>query len=116
MRLRLFIVAAFLAGGYYAQDEYQFRLFICFIANLIVNWEWGFIAVLLWGFSYWFNLSWYPAAAMAVLWLLMGFTLTWMIIWGSSARDNFRPNQQLKNINPYSPKNEDVLPKNKKSD
>lgn len=36
--------------------------FICFIANLIVNWEWGFIAVLLWGFSYWFNLSWYPAA------------------------------------------------------
>lgn len=23
--------------------------FICFIANLIVNWEWGFIAVLLWG-------------------------------------------------------------------
>ena len=39
--------------------------FICFIANLIVNWEWGFIAVLLWGFSYWFNLSWYPAAAMA---------------------------------------------------
>ena len=26
--------------------------FICFIANLIVNWEWGFIAVLLWGFSY----------------------------------------------------------------
>lgn len=22
--------------------------FICFIANLIVNWEWGFIAVLLW--------------------------------------------------------------------
>lgn len=85
--------------------------FICFIANLIVNWEWGFIAVLLWGFSYWFNLSWYPAAAMAVLWLLMGFSLTWMIIWGSSARDNFRPNQQLKNINPYSSKNEDVLPK-----
>lgn len=89
--------------------------FICFIANLIVNWEWGFIAVLLWGFSYWFNLSWYPAAAMATLWLLMGFTLTWMIIWGSSARDNYRPNQQLKNINPYSPKNEDVLPKNKKA-
>ena len=49
--------------------------FICFIANLIVNWEWGFIAVLLWGFSYWFNLSWYPAAAMAVLWLLMGVLL-----------------------------------------
>ena len=71
--------------------------FICFIANLIVNWEWGFIAV------------------MAVLWLLMGFSLTWMIIWGSSARDNYRPNQQLKNINPYSPKNEDVLPKNKKA-
>lgn len=90
--------------------------FICFIANLIVNWEWGFIAVLLWGFSYWFNLSWYPAAAMAALWLLMGFSLTWMIIWGLSARDNYRPNQQLKNINPYSPKNEDVLPKNKKSD
>ena len=55
-----------------------------------------------------------PAAAMAALWLLMGFSLTWMIIWGSSARDNFRPNQQLKNINPYSAKNEDVLPKNKK--
>ena len=51
---------------------------------------------------------------MAVLWLLMGFSLTWMIIWGSSARDNYRPNQQLKNINPYSSKNEDVLPKNKK--
>ena len=41
--------------------------FICFIANLIVNWEWGVIAVLLWGFSYWFNLSWYPA-----LWLFCG--------------------------------------------
>ena len=25
--------------------------FICFIANLIVNWEWGFIAVLLWGYG-----------------------------------------------------------------
>ena len=108
------IAAVFLAGGYYAQNDYQFRIFYLLYCQPDSELGWGFIAVLLWGFSYWFNLSWYPAAVMAALWLLMGFSLTWMIIWGSSACDNYRPNQQLKNINPYSPKNEDVLPKNKK--
>ena len=32
---------------------------LCFLANLLLNCEWGLIALLLWAISYWFGFSWY---------------------------------------------------------
>ncbi len=86
----------------------------CYLVNLLLNWEGGMVAMLLWIASYWFNLSWYPAAAMTVLWLAGVFAFTWLLSWGAAARDNNHPNSSMKNINPYSGNNAKVLPFKKK--
>ena len=74
---------------------------LCFLANLLLNCEWGLIALLLWAISYWFGFSWYPAAALAVLWVLVAFGITSVLAWSSSA-DSYPSNQDLPNVNPYS--------------
>ena len=74
---------------------------LCFLANLLLNCEWGLIALLLWAISYWFGFSWYPAAAVAVLWVLVAFGINSVLAWSSSA-DSYPSNQDLPNVNPYS--------------
>ena len=74
---------------------------LCFLANLLLNCEWGLIALLLWAISYWFGFSWYPAAAVAVLWVLVAFGITSVLAWSSLA-DSYPSNQNLPNVNPYS--------------
>lgn len=75
--------------------------FLCFLANLLLNCEWGLIALLLWAISYWFGFSWYPAAVLAAFWVLMGFSITSVLAWSSGA-EGFPRNQDLPNVNPYS--------------
>ena len=75
--------------------------FLCFLANLLLNCEWGLIALLLWAISYWFGFSWYPAAALAALWVLVAFSITSVLAWSSGAEIDPR-NQDLPNVNPYS--------------
>lgn len=75
---------------------------LCFLANLLLNCEWGLIALLLWSISYWFGFSWYPAAAVAVLWVLVSLGITSVLAWSSGA-DSYPTNQDLPNVNPYSP-------------
>ena len=74
---------------------------LCFLANLLLNCEWGLIALLLWAISYWFGFSWYPAAAVAELWVLVAFGITSVLAWSSLA-DSYPSNQDLPNVNPYS--------------
>ena len=74
---------------------------LCFLANLLLNCEWGLIALLLWAISYWFGFSWYPAAAVAVLWVLVAFGIASVLAWSSLA-DSYPSNQDLPNVNPYS--------------
>ena len=75
--------------------------FLCFLANLLLNCEWALIALLLWAISYWFGLSWYPAAVLAAFWVLMAFGITSVLAWSSGA-EGFPRNQDLPNVNPYS--------------
>ena len=75
--------------------------FLCFLANLLLNCEWGLIALLLWAISYWFGLSWYPAVVLAAFWVLMAFGITSVLAWSSGA-EGFPRNQDLPNVNPYS--------------
>ena len=74
--------------------------FLCFLANLLLSCEWALIALLLWAISYWFGLSWYPAA-LAALWVLVAFSVTSILAWSSGA-DSFPTNKDLPNVNPYS--------------
>ena len=75
--------------------------FLCFLANLLLNCEWGLIALLLWAISYLFGFSWYPAAVLAAFWVLMAFSITSVLAWSSGA-EGFPRNQDLPNVNPYS--------------
>ena len=75
--------------------------FLCFLANLLLNCAWALIALLLWAISYRFGLSWYPAAALAALWVLVAFSVSSILAWSSGA-DSFPTNKDLPNVNPYS--------------
>lgn len=75
--------------------------FLCFLANLLLNCEWGLMALLLWAVSYWFGFSWYPAAVLAVFWVLMAFGITSILAWSSGTK-GFPRNKDLPNVNPYS--------------
>ncbi len=74
---------------------------ICFFANLLLNCEWGLLALLLWAISYWFDFSWYPAAVLAAAWVAVVFSLTSFMAWSSDA-ESYPRNQDLPNVNPYS--------------
>ena len=75
--------------------------FLCFLANLLLNCEWGLIALLLWAISYWFGFSGYPAAVLSAFWVLMAFGITSVLAW-SSGVESYPRNQDLPNVNPYS--------------
>lgn len=85
---------------------------ICWLINMILNWEIGAVAFALWCVHLWFNLSWYPAAVVAGLWVFGTFAVTLFFGWVISSRKPYRPNSELKNVNPYSPGNSNAELKN----
>lgn len=74
---------------------------VCFLLNLFFNCEWGLLALLLWAISYWFGISWYPAAVLAALWVLSTLGITAFLSW-SVGSDSSPRNKDLPNVNPYS--------------
>lgn len=82
--------------------------FICWILNMLLNWEFGAVAIALWTASEWFNLSWYPAAAVAGLWVGGTFLFTALLCFmggGGSTKSS----KDLPNVNPYSKTTKDIL-------
>lgn len=78
--------------------------FICWILNMLLNWEFGALAILLWIPYQWFGFSWYPAAAIAGFWVLGAFALTCFFTWASGSNEIEKRSRELKNVNPYSAK------------
>lgn len=78
---------------------------ICWFINMILNWEIGAVALILWTASLWFNLSWYPAAVVGGIWVLGTFIMTAFFGWLISERKIYKCNDELKDVNPYSPSN-----------
>lgn len=75
---------------------------VCWLINMILNWEFGAVALVLWTISLWFNVSWYPAAVVAGLWVIITFATTAFFGWLISERKTYKSNQELENVNPYS--------------
>lgn len=83
--------------------------FICWILNMLFNWELGALAFILWIASEWFKLSWYPAAAAAGLWVIGTLIFTIFLCWLGSGSKNIRQSNDLPNLNPYSKTTADIL-------
>ena len=83
--------------------------FVCWILNMFLNWEIGAVALALWAISLWFNVSWYPAAAVGAIWVVGTFIVTalfgWIIGTGSTRHSN---TTGLANVNPYSSDNSNL--------
>lgn len=76
---------------------------MCWLLNMLFHLEWGLVALIMWALHCWFDISWYPAAAVLVCWVLLGFGITWFLSWTIGAGN--KPEPQLKNVNPYSQAN-----------
>lgn len=87
---------------------------LCWLMNMFLNWEWGFLALLLWAGHAWFELSPYPAVAVFSLWCIGAFALTSLISWSSNTVHH--PDKRRKNLNPYSATTEKILFGEKKRD
>lgn len=82
--------------------------FICWILNMFFNWEIGAVAMVLWTISEWFHVSWYPAAAVAGIWIIGTFLVTALLCFMSGGSCN-KSSNDLPNVNPYSKTLKDVL-------
>lgn len=82
--------------------------FICWILNMVLNWEIGVVALALWTISEWFHLSWYPAAAVAGIWVIGTFLFTAFLCFMSGGGRN-KSSNDLPNVNPYSKTTKDIL-------
>lgn len=83
--------------------------FICWILNMAFNWEIGAVALALWAVHLWFGLSWYPAAVVAGIWVVGTFFVTGIFAWLSGGHHEYKPNSELKNVNPYSTTTEEIM-------
>jgi len=86
--------------------------FVCWIINMILNWEIGAVALILWIVHLWFGYSWYPAAVVGGIWTIGTFIITAIFGWLISHRQTYKSNDELPDVNPYSPANRQTELKN----
>ena len=75
---------------------------------MILNWEIGVVALILWIIYEWFGLSWYPAAVVAGIWVV-GTLLVTAGFAMLSGEAKVKQSNDLPNVNPYSMTNEDIM-------
>ena len=86
---------------------------LCFVLNLLFNYWWGAIALILFGLYLWLKVPLYLSLIALLIWYGVAFVSTWLVVLaaGSPARSA----TQLENRNPYSAKNPDYSGKNKEN-
>lgn len=77
---------------------------VCVLLNMILNWEIGAVAFVLWVIAMWFGVSFYPAIAALIAWIALGVIITGIFAWAGSGENSLKTNNELPNVNPYSVK------------
>ncbi len=86
-------------------------LFIVFLLNLFINFQWAVFAIILLLLHIWLAVPLILSLIIFGIWLIIALTITFMVSWGSSAGS--RPLPKRENLNPYSTKNSDLFSKMK---
>ena len=81
---------------------------LCFLVNLLFNFWWGIIAVVLFILSIWLGISIFWSLIGLFIWFGVAFLSTALVIWAVSTGDEKTPHRE--NLNPYSAKNSDLFP------
>lgn len=84
-------------------------LFIVFLLNLLINFQWAAIAIILLLLHIWFGIPLILSLIVFGIWVIIGLTITFMVSWGG--REGSKPSPKRKNLNPYSMKNSDLFSK-----
>ena len=81
---------------------------LCFLVNLLFNFWWGLIAVILFVLYLFIGISFIWSLVGLFVWLGVAFLSTALVIWAVSTSEEKTPERE--NLNPYSAKNSDVFP------
>jgi len=81
---------------------------LCFLLNLLFNFWWGTIAVILFVLRIWIPFS--IIIPFIALFIWIGIALTGTVIIFLAVNVSNEPEPQRENLNPYSAKNSDVFP------
>ena len=84
------------------------NLFLVFLMNLFLRYRWSIPAWLLLAAHFAFGTPLWLFFLALAFWIVYALGMTGVMHWAN--RCGNIPNPQRKNINPYSPKNEDFLP------
>ena len=80
---------------------------LCFLFNLLYNYWWGAIALILWVLFIWLRIPIYLPIIGLAIWYGVAFISTLLVSWAVDASN--APTPMRENLNPYSAKNSDVF-------
>jgi len=81
---------------------------LCFLINLLFNFWWGLIAVILLILYFVLSIPLCWSLIGLFIWLGVAFLSTALVVWAVSTAEEKTPYRE--NLNPYSAKNSDVFP------
>jgi len=81
---------------------------LCFLVNLLFNFWWGLIAVILLALHFILSIPVFWSLIGFLIWIGVAFISTALIVWAVSTAEEKTP--QRENLNPYSAKNSDIFP------
>jgi len=81
---------------------------LCFLLNLLFNFWWGLIAVILLILHFVLSIPLFLSFIGFFIWIGIAFLSTALVVWAVSTADEKTPHRE--NLNPYSAKNSDVFP------
>jgi len=80
---------------------------LCFLFNLLFNYWWGIIALILWILHLWLRIPFYWPIIGYVIWFGVALFSTWLVTWANSSSEE--KTVERENLNPYSAKNSDIF-------
>jgi len=87
---------------------------LCFFLNLLFNFWWGLIAVVLLILFFVLGISIFWSILGFFIWFGIAFLSTALVVWAVSTAEDTTP--QRENLNPYSAKTSDILPASAKQE
>jgi len=81
---------------------------LCFFINLLFNFWWGVIAVILLILYFVLSIPIFWSIIGLCIWIGVAFLSTALVVWAVSTAEEKTPHRE--NLNPYSAKNSDVFP------
>jgi len=80
---------------------------LCFMFNLLFNYWWGILTLVLWVLFLIFRIPLYWTLIGALVWFGVAFLSTCLVTW--AVKNSNEPTPHRENLNPYSAKNSDVF-------